>query len=659
MRPRALQRRSALVTLLLNARPRAFLWQWLRLLLGSLLRMLGFLIAKAPREAADELLAVASVHRHPLRLLAARRRRRATQRVPPASVRGLLPSPLLPYRHGLDALGHLAVALTGGRQRARTTGRRVVETGPVADEAQDLAGTPGPLARLFTHPWATLLGVLVLLAAWWARELFGAGQLQGGALLPAPDGVGQWWALHTQGWHPVATGTDLAAAPYVVLLALAGTATFAQPWLLVDLLVLAAVPLCACTAYLLGRRLLDDVRTRLGWAAGYALLPVATGAVAQGRLGTLVALVVAPLLASAVWSAMRSGPGAGSAAAGSSGVEAAARSERNVELPWWQHAARIGLWLSVATAFAPVSYALALAGMAVTALWWPRPRSLPALVGGLLVPWVLLWTWMRERVGDVELVWAEAGRPDPGAGALAPGWRELVSGLPGASGQAPQWVGLVLVAGVLVALSTRDRRRELVGAWAVATCALALAVLGAGRRIEAPGQPGDVAVWVGLPGAVWTAGLLLVLALAADGAARRLAGSEFGWRQLVAALTGGILLGVPALGVVWWATSGDGLLERTEPVDLPTYLAEQASGDRQSATLVLAGSTDAQLRWHVVRDDGLRLGEESVRCRRARTWNASPRWSSAWSPPPAPTMRPSCSTTGSARCWPSRRSTPR
>jgi hypothetical protein len=170
----------------------------------------------------------------------------------------------------------------------------------------------------------------------------------------------------------------------------------------------------------------------------------------------------------------------------------------------------------------------------------------------------------------------------------------------------------VLFAGVLVAVSTRDRRQELVGVWAVATCALALAAVGAGRRIAVPGEPGDVPVWVGLPGAVWTAGLLLVLALSADGAARRLAGSSFGWRQLVAALSGGVLLGTPALGAVWWATSDDGLLERTGPVDLPPYLAEQASGDRQSATLVLTGSTDEQVVWRVVRDDGLRLGEESV-----------------------------------------------
>ena len=592
MRPRALQRRAALVTLLANARPRAFAWQWLRLLLGSLLRALGLLVAKAPREATDELRAVASVYLHPFRLLAARRRRRPTQRVAPEAVRGLLPSPLLPYRHGLDAVARLSVAITGGRRGARPSGRRSVETGPVADEAEDLAGSPGLLARLVTRPYAALLGILVLLALWWARDLFGAGQLQGGSLVPAPDGVGQWWALHTRSWHPVGIGTDLTAAPYVLLLVLAGTVTFAQPWLLVDLLVLAAVPLCACTALLLGRHVLEDVRTRIGWAAGYALLPVATGAVAQGRLGTLVALVVAPLLVSAVVSAVRRGPTA--------------------TVPWWQHAARIGLWLSVATALAPVSYVLALAGIAVTVLWWPRLRALPALAAGLALPRLLLWSWMRERVDDVEQVWAEAGRPDTGAVALTPGWRELAAGLSGAPGQAPEWTGLVLVAGVLVAVTTRDRRRTLVGAWAVATCALALAVVGAGRRIPVPGQPGDVPVWVGLPGAVWTAGLLMVLALAADGAARRLAGSSFGWRQLVAALTGAVLLAVPALGVVWWASTGDGLLERTESVDLPPYLAEQASGDRQSATLVLAGSTDSQVRWQVVRDDGLRLGEESV-----------------------------------------------
>jgi hypothetical protein len=504
-------------------------------------------------------------------------------------VRRLLPSPLLPYRHGLDTLAHVAVSVFGLGRSSRPTGRRAVESGPVADEAQELASSPSLLSRIVTRPWASLLAVLVVLSLWWGRDLLGPGQLQGGALVPAPDAVGAWWALHLQAWHPVGIGSESAPAPYVLLLAVGGMFTFGQPWLLVDLLVLGAVPLCACTAFLLAGSAFVDRRVRLGWAACYALVPVLTGAVAQGRLGTLVALVVAPLLASAVLATVRP-----------------AR-----RLPWWQHAARIGVWLTIATAFAPVAYVLGAGVILLTAVWWPRLGALPGLLGGLAVPWALLGSWMVERVLDVEGMWVEAGRVD--VPVEPSGWRELAAGLAGGPGQAPVWIGLVVVAGVLVALLGGDRNRELLGVWGAATCGLAVAVFGSGQRIEPTGYAGDAAVWVGLPVAVWLAGSMAVLAMAADGAKTRLAGSAFGRRQLVAGLTGVLILVVPAMGAVWWSTAADDqLLQRSEAVRLPAYLAEQAAAGEQASTLVLTGSARDGVHWQVVRDDGLRLGEESV-----------------------------------------------
>jgi hypothetical protein len=106
---------------------------------------------------------------------------------------------------------------------------------------------------------------------------------------------------------------------------------------------------------------------------------------------------------------------------------------------------------------------------------------------------------------------------------------------------------------------------------------------------------------------------MAVLALAADGAAKRLVGSAFGRRQLVAALTGVLVLVVPSMGAIWWCTAADDrLLHRSEAVRLPAYLAERSAASEQASTLVLTGSARDGVRWQVVRDDGLRLGEESV-----------------------------------------------
>ena len=60
-------RRAALYTLLANTSAPHVWWQHIRLFVGSLLRVLGFLIGKDPESASDELLALRAVYLHPLR----------------------------------------------------------------------------------------------------------------------------------------------------------------------------------------------------------------------------------------------------------------------------------------------------------------------------------------------------------------------------------------------------------------------------------------------------------------------------------------------------------------------------------------------------------------------------------------------------------------
>ncbi|MFD0537784.1 hypothetical protein ACFQY7_32590 [Actinomadura luteofluorescens] len=92
------------------------------------------------------------------------------------------------------------------------------------------------------------------------------------------------------------------------------TAAFGKPWLAVSVLLLGSVPLAGLTAYRASRLLVVEApRTgrrarasgrrvplsavRAWFAAVYALLPAATGAVAGGRIGTCVVLVLLPLIA--------------------------------------------------------------------------------------------------------------------------------------------------------------------------------------------------------------------------------------------------------------------------------------------------------------------------------------------------------------------------
>jgi len=594
--PAAQNRRAALLTLLVNVRRRSLPWQSLRLLLGGVLRVLGLLLAKAPGEALGEVRALCQVYAHPLRILAARRTRARTATRPPQEMARLLPSALLPYRHGLDTVAEVAAVLLR-REGSRPSGRRaVVQTAPVGDGAHDVP-TRGVLGRFLLRSWGLCSILLVIGAVWAARGLLGAEQLAGGALVAAPDGIGDWWRLVVDSWHPVGVGSETVAAPYSVFLALAGTLTFGQPWLLVDLLVLASVPLTTWSAYRLARRLYVTDLVRIAWSVSYALLPVACGALAQGRIGTLVAALVAPLVVASATDLF--GPGG-------------ARS------PWWQHAARIGLWLSLAVAFAPLAYALAAVGLVVPVLVRRRQEGLTAVLGALAVPWLLLGSWMWTRALSLDLVWWEAGSADVATGSDAgPGpVLRLAAGLPAglpADDQWPIWLGLLPVLGAVVALAQRDRTRAILTAWAVALAGLAACAVGVDRRVEILGSTLTAPAWTGFALLCWSAGLLTAAALASDAGGGGSPGRRVGRGAPVATLATGAVLATALLGAGWWL-SGDrtGELDRDDPVAIASYLASQAAGPVASATLVLDGSVDAGLQWSLLRDDGLRLGEESV-----------------------------------------------
>ena len=176
------EREAAQYTLLVNGPAWAVPFRSVRMVLGGLLRALGLLLVRAPGEAADEVAALVHVFSHPLRALRARRVRAATSRVRHAEVRPLLAPFWLPYRHGLDYLTDVGVALA---HTMREEAERRRPTGVTAE-------TP-PLAWLVRTPtsWAVVLSVVLALVA--GRDLLQGGPLHGGALLPAPDWVGHWW----------------------------------------------------------------------------------------------------------------------------------------------------------------------------------------------------------------------------------------------------------------------------------------------------------------------------------------------------------------------------------------------------------------------------------------------------------------------------------
>ncbi len=589
------QRRAALFVLLANCRSRALLPQYVRLLTGSLLRALGLLLLKAPRDSLDELAAAVAVLGRPGPLVAARRERRCTARAAPDVVRPLLPSPLRPYRDGaaavLEVVGGLLDTAPASIPRA------VAEPGPVADEAEELPAEPGLLARVLARPWATAVLLLAVLSLLAVRGVLTGGELQGGALLPAPEGIADWWAGYTAGWHPAGVGSTVPAPPYVLLLGVAGVGTLGDAGLLVSLLLLGSPVLAALAAHRLLRRAGAGPVAAIWAATAYGVLPLATGAVAQGRLGTVLGTVLLPLAAAAVLSLTEQVP----------------------PLQRWVRRARAGLAAAALVAVVPVALPMLVVAMLLLVLLAAASdrRSVPtaavSAVVVLAVPWLLGPWWLLRRVQDPSQWWWEAGLPDADVGALDPGTLDLALGAPGGPGASPAWLGAgVLVAGLL-ALARTDRRREVVAAWTVAAGALLAAAVGVAVD---PGGWQDAAVstvWVGFPLVLWMGALLVAAAVAAHDLQAVLGGRSFGWQQPVVLLVTVAAVAGPLAALAWQVLPGiDGPLRRGAPTAVPAYMTEDARTGAHPSAVVLAAD-GGEVSTTLVREDGWRLGEEPMR----------------------------------------------
>ncbi len=563
-RARRRDRASAIHVLLAHAGRLALPFVALRLLLGSLLRALGYLIGKAPREARDELAALADVLLRPMAVARSRALARAAGSGPGAVRERDVRAYLAPRGSQLRAAWERLVGV-------------VLSGGDAGESAPDELGDgDGWIVPTRTTKWRSallrpgvLLTVLLLAATAVAvRSLVGAGQLTGGALLPAPPGARDLLGAYLTPWHDIGLGSDAAAPVWLALLALPAAVLRGQAPLAVDLVLLLAVPAAGLSAYLSTAGILSSRWLRCWAAAAYALLPALVVAVGTGRIGSaLVAVLLPPLGRSAARLLGADPPGARPAARGGGRRRA------------WGTA----LLLAVVTAFAPVVWVLALvlavpAAVVVRHSW---PRLLIALAS---VP-VLLAPWTVRVVREPALLLLEPGLTGP--------TDRRVDGLdllllhPGGPGSTPLWFTVPVVVAALAAVLRRSRWRGVLSAWAVALVALGIGVLQLALLLEVTGLARPVRPWAGPATLVAGAALLLAAALGADGLRASSARWSFGWRQpAVAVLTLSLLL-VPVAAGATWTAGVRGPLTRADPQVVPAFVAADLDTPARPRVLVL------------------------------------------------------------------------
>ncbi|MFD8462168.1 glycosyltransferase family 2 protein [Streptomyces antimycoticus] len=581
--PHRVDKAGAVYTLLVNTRGALLPYVMLRLLFGTLLRTLAYLVGKVPGQALDEVAGLFGILLRPGRILAARKRR-GRPATEPSELRPLFPPPGATVRATVE---QVASNIGGRSEPELSSGGRhgAVESGPGGDDADFLEIEQfARLKRIARKPGPMLFLVLLVVSLVACRDLLGAGALAGGALLPAPAHVSELWSSYVDGWHPVGTGGTQSAPPYLAALAALSTVFLGSTGFTLTLLLVCSVPLAGFIAYFASRPLVESRLLRAWGSVAYAFLPAATGALAGGRLGTAVLAVLLPLMARA--------------AAAASGF-----TSNGTRLPSWRAAWAYALLLTFTMAFTPVVWPMALLLGAGVLVLRHRQSGTEQLMGyGLrfltvvVTPLVVLAPWSLDLLTDPARFLEEAGL-DRGAGSASA--LDLLALSPGGpkGGGTLLLLGFVLAA--LAALMRGERQTVVRTAWVVALTGFLFAAFTGGSG------------WAGPATLVYGLALLTAGVVGAENARERVAAQNFGWRQPVALLIAVATVAAPLYAAVSWMVSGaDGPVERRDPPQVPAFVAAESATEDQARTLVLGGgSSAAHADYALVRGSGARLGE--------------------------------------------------
>ncbi|RNB48231.1 glycosyltransferase family 2 protein, partial [Agromyces tardus] len=419
---------------------------WLSLLPLALLRSVRLLLTKAPGAIGGEFRAALRAMATPGRVARSRRVLRRERTAPWSSI--------APLRMQSDELRHRRQhAAEERRERAR--GR--------VEELQFL-GTGGG--------WLLLGAVAasVVLFLW----LVGAGGVGGGALLPLSSDLGELWRNAAYGWRDVGPGFVGAADPFSGVLAVLGSAAFWAPSAAVTAVWLAAIPAAALGAWFAASRLSERGSLRVAAGIVWGLAPTFLTALADGRPGPVLAHVLLPWLAFAVFGAATSWAAAATASLLFAAVVACAPSLAPALLLGWIVALAVSGRASVRLIGIPLP-ALALAlPLIVEQVGRGTPLSLladPGLPVGSATP----TTWQLAL-----------GQPVAGWG----GWETAFGGAASALVPAPVILAVLLapLAIAAVAAVAAPRLRPALLALAVAAVGFATAVGATAVAVAAAGD---------------------------------------------------------------------------------------------------------------------------------------------------------------------------
>ncbi|MGH3700758.1 MAG: hypothetical protein ACRDQY_15070 [Pseudonocardiaceae bacterium] len=438
--------------------------------------------------------------------------------------------------------------------------------------------------QFLSSPPALLTLAMAVLAVLVNRHRL-ALDLAGGRLLPV-EGLGQTWSSYLASWHPVGGGSAAPAPAALAVLGVLGLPV-GLPATAVSLLLLAALPLTALSAYRATRALPISRERRALAAAAYALLPPTIAGLAQGRLDVVVPALLLPLVLAGVASILT-----GQTVARSGG--------------WLSTAAATALGVAVIGAFAPLLHVLVLAVVLSGFVVFPAPRvtTLRRAIGlfaVVLLPLGLLVPWPAVVIQRPAVLLHGVGAVVP---EQMPGWPRLLTLDPGGAGSVP-WLGVVVVLAAVIALVTRPSRAMLPG--------LGLVLLGAAAVVlltNLPMQPlagGDPRI--GFTGGALlfaSCGLLWIALLASRSPGGK--ADKTAWGKTV---SGAPWVGVSVLSAAAVAIGAGGPLAAGAPAGLPVLApALVAELVRSDTSVLVVGPEGEPVR--LTRSRTARFGDDDI-----------------------------------------------
>ena len=587
-RPLLLDRRNAAYVLLANSS-----WWRLPLLtgqlfIGAVFRAIGFLFAKLPGYASDELLAVGALLIHPAELITARKIRRAQRLVPAGIALKFIPSRGSQIR--------LSISRSAEWIRTQIFPSEITEVREfsILDENLDEEDLLTPSTNrswlsLIKRPLVALPVSLSLLTLIWSRNRFGG--LSGGALPEQPAGVRDLWNLYSSGWHSIGMGTSAATPTWVAILALVATPFFANVNFFIACFFAIAPIAMAGTAYLLLRRLSNNRWLTAVAALLYAISPVAISAINSGRLSTIVILLLLPVLINA-----------------SQGI---------FELNnfTWRRTFGVSLLCTILIAFSPILFLLGLVftGFAITRDYSETEQGvnlklfnqrLYRRIALVLTPLLICLPWSLELISNPKRFFIDSGFLIPGGGPNL-----ALLGNPGGPGSLPEYLvsPLTIILAISLFSSTQARFVAELGFIALlsATLLSGISITGNATSVDTPLYAGSLLALATLAGI--SAAVIML-----DKLRERLLTTNINYRHISAA----ILLIVTALYTVssisWLVTSGaDAPLRAGKEVVLPAFLAIE----RDAKTLVIRPRTvgdNTSLNYYLARGGDATIAQPDI-----------------------------------------------